>query len=422
MTASSPSAGFSSVADFDPLDPGTLQCPYPWHRALRAEAPVHYVASRGMWFVTSRELVTEALGNPGVYSSAFGSPQLPAPESIAAEVAAIAAQGWPVVSTLLTADPPRHHYYRRMVARAFTTRLVARLEPEIREIARDVTDGLNAGAPVEFVREFANPLPLRVIAHVLNVPAERIDDFKRWSDQFTASVGAELDDAGRLEQARALLEFQRYFAGELDARRAKARDDLLSGLVAAPSAESEDEPLSTAACLGIIHQLLVAGNETTTTLLSGVLHQLALAPHWWEWLREDPEGRAGAVVEEGLRFVTPVQSMFRITRAETELGGQTIPAGARVVLVFGSANRDEQLFGAPDAFDPTRPNAKLHLAFGYGIHVCLGAPLGRLEARIALAELARRFTTVTCAPGFEVEFEPSFILRGMKELSLILGQ
>ncbi|MBL1074612.1 cytochrome P450 [Nocardia sp. 2] len=416
MTAASHSA-----ADFDPLDSRTLQCPYPWHRALRAQAPVHYVASRDMWFVSSRELVAEALANPAVYSSAFGSPQLPAPESIAAQVAEIQAQGWPVVSTLLTADPPQHHYYRRMVALAFTPRLVARLEPEIRRITRSVADGLVLGAPTDFVAGFANPLPLQVIAHVLNVPAERIDDFKRWSDQFTASVGAELDDEGRLEQARALLEFQRYFAGELDDRRERPRDDLLSGLVAAPSAESRDEPLGTAACLGIIHQLLVAGNETTTTLLSGIMHRLALAPEWWEWLRADPHSRAAAVVEEGLRFVTPVQSMFRITKAQSRLGGQTIPAGARVVLLFASANRDEQLFESSDEFDPTRSNAKLHLAFGYGIHVCLGAPLARLETRIAVEELARRISTVECAPGFSVEYEPSFILRGMRELSLILA-
>ncbi|WP_067721319.1 cytochrome P450 [Nocardia yamanashiensis] len=407
------------VADFDPLDPVVLQCPYDWHRTLREQAPVHFVAARGMWFVTSRELVAAALADHAVFSSNFGLPQLPAPESIKDQLAEIEAQGWPAVPTLLTADPPEHHYYRRMLAKAFTPRFVARLEPRIRDIARSLTAALPAGEPIEFVREVAAPLPLRVIAHVLNVPEDRIDDFKRWSDQFTATVGAELDVAGRLEQARGLLEFQRFFAAELDARRAAPRDDLLSALVHAPSAADGDEPIGTAACLSIIQQLLIAGNETSTKLLTGVLEQVARDPKWWGWLRDDPAAHAALMIEEGLRLLSPVQSMFRITRSEARLGDYTIPAGQLVVLGFGSANRDEAVFERPEAFDPLRPDAKSHLAFGAGIHACLGAPLARLETRIMLEELAARFGAAGFGPGNDFVYEPSFMLRGLKKLSLI---
>ncbi|UGT44063.1 cytochrome P450 [Nocardia yamanashiensis] len=415
MTDTSP----RTVTDFDPLDPVVLQCPYDWHRTLREQAPVHFVAARSMWFVTSRELVAAALADHAVFSSNFGLPQLPAPESIKDQLAEIEAQGWPAVPTLLTADPPEHHYYRRMLAKAFTPRFVARLEPRIREIARSLTAALPAGEPVEFVRQVAAPLPLRVIAHVLNVPEDRIDDFKRWSDQFTATVGAELDEAGRLEQARGLLEFQRFFAAELDERRAAPRDDLLSALVHAPSAADGDEPIGTAACLSIIQQLLIAGNETSTKLLTGVLEQVARDPKWWGWLRDDPASHAALMIEEGLRLLSPVQSMFRITKSEARLGDYTIPAGQLVVLGFGSANRDETVFQRPEDFDPLRPDAKSHLAFGAGIHACLGAPLARLETRIMLEELAARFGAAGFGPGNDFVYEPSFMLRGLKKLSLI---
>ncbi|MEZ0362376.1 cytochrome P450 [Mycobacterium sp. pUA109] len=418
MTETTARSGTYSADAFDPLDPQTLQCPFPWYRTLREQAPVQFVASRGMWFVTSRELVAEALTNHEVFSSNFGVPQLPAPESIAAEVAEIAAEGWPPVPTLLTADPPEHHYYRRMVAKAFTPRFIAQQEPAIRRIATEVAEQLPAGQPVEFLSGFAAPLPLRIIAHVLNVPDDRIGDFKRWSDQFAATVGAELDDAGRLDQARGLLEFQRYFAAELDDRRATPRGDLITGLVNASTAE-DDEPLSTGACLSIIQQLLIAGNETTTKLLGGSLHLLAQSPKWWDWLCENPAERAEVFTEEALRYLTPVQSMFRITTAETQLGGYTIPAGALVVLGFGSANRDDAQFDQADEFNPERANAKTHLALGHGIHACLGAPLVRLEASIALQELARRFSSVQFADGNSFEYEPSFMLRGFKRLALI---
>lgn len=411
-----------SAEGFDPLEPQTLQCPYPWYRTLRQEAPVHFVASRGMWFVTRRDLVIEALTNHEVFSSGFGVPQLPAPESIAAEVADIEAQGWPTVATLLTADPPEHHYYRRMVGRAFTPRFVAQQESAIRQIAKEIADRLPADQPVEFATTFAAPLPLRVIARALNVPDDRIDDFKRWSDHVTATIGAELDDAGRLEQARNLVEFQRFFAEQLNDRRASPRDDLITGLVNASSAEDEDEPLSDAACLSIIQQLLVAGNETTTKLLTGSLHLLAESPKWWDWLRENPTERSGAFIEEALRYLTPVQSMFRITTAETDLGGYPIPAGAMVVLAYGSANNDPAQFDEPDLFNPERANAKTHLAFGHGIHACLGAPLARLESRIALEELARRFGTVTAGPDNDFEYEPSFVLRGLKQFSVVFSR
>lgn len=406
------------VSEFDPLEPQTLQCPFPWYRSLRRDAPVHFVAEHGLWFVTSRELVAQAAADYATFSSGFELSQAAASESARQQIDEIQAQGWPDVATLLTADPPEHHYYRRMLAKTFTPRFVTQFEPYVRKIAAELADTLDTPAPADFVKSFAEPLPLRVIAHVLNVPDDRIGDFKSWSDQFTATVGAHLDDPGLIERARILLEFQHYFAAELDDRRTNPCGDLLSGLVAAPSAEDSDEPLSTAACLSLLGQLLVAGNETSTKLLAGAMHELARAPKWWDWLREDPEHRAADVAEESLRLLAPVQSMLRITKTEARLGDCTIPAGALVALVFGSANRDEAVFDQPDEFDPQRGNAKAHLAFGTGIHSCLGAPLARLEARVALQELARRYRTVRLGDDNDFTYEPSFMLRGLTRLRL----
>lgn len=406
------------IGSFDPLDPGIMQLPQPWYQSLRQEAPVHFVADRGMWFVTAYDLVTEALLNHEVFSSAFGLPQLPPPEGVADEIAAIAAQGWEPVPTLLTADPPEHHYYRRMVARAFTPRFVAQREPAIREIIGELLDKLPLGAPVEIVGNLAAPLPLRIIAQALNVSDDRIDDFRRWSDQFAATIGAEIDDAGAVEQAKSLLEYQRYFADQLEDRRTNPRDDLITGLVQASNA-NDDEPLSTASALGIIQQILIAGNETSRKLMTAMLHLLATTPKWWDWLQQDPEGRTAAFVEESLRFFAPVQAMFRITKAEATLGDTTIPPGSLVVLVFASGSRDEDQFADGETFNPERPNAKSHLAFGAGIHSCLGAPLARLQATLALQEIVRRYRSITLAEDNDLEYEPSFMLRGLKSLNLI---
>jgi len=408
--------------EFDPLDPATLQCPHAWYARLREIAPVHFVESRGLWFVTSRELVYQALRHPELFSSRFGRPQSAVPAEAAVRVAEIESQGWPYVPTLLTEDPPEHNRYRRLVSRAFTARYVQQLAPAIEHIVADLLDGVLARQDVEFVSEFAAPLPLTVISRVLGVPDERQADFKRWSDEITLTIGADIDSERHVARARQVLAFQEYFAAELDRRRREQTDDLLTGLVTAHVTRlgADDEPLSMAACLAILTQLLVAGNETTTKLLTGTLHLLATEPSWWEWLQADPASRAGRLAEEALRYLSPVQGMFRIVTAPTTLGGVELPAGARVVLSFAAANRDDAVFTEGETFNPDRPNAADHLAFGQGVHYCLGAPLARLEAAIALRQIARRVSSVTLAPGNDLRYQPSFLLRGLERLQVLL--
>ncbi|WP_153541065.1 cytochrome P450 [Actinomadura macrotermitis] len=405
-------------ASFDPLDPGFQQDPYPWYAALREKAPIVRTAA-GLWFVTSRALVAEALARPEVFSSRFGTPRSPATGETLARIEEIQAQGWPEVPTMLTEDPPVQTRYRRLVAKAFTRRSVQTMEPDVRAIAAGLARGLLARRSADFVADFAVPLPVQVIAAMLGVPGDRLDDLKRWSDDLTVTIGADTPDKRRIEAERGALEFQRYFAGLLEERRADPRGDVVTGLVRAHLGEDET-PLTTAESLSIIQQIMVAGNETTTKLLTGLVHLLATDPGLWESLRADP-GRAAALTEEGLRFLTPVQGMFRLVTEPTSLGGADLPAGAMVVLSYAAANRDEEHFDDPGAFRPDRPRAREHLAFGWGVHHCLGAPLARLETTVALQELARAATTIELADPGGLEYEPSFLLRGLRGLPLTLA-
>jgi cytochrome P450 len=337
-------------------------------------------------------------------------------------MAAVMAEGYPRVPTMLTADMPDHTRYRRLVSKAFTPKVIAELEPVIRAITtRLIYSWIDAGS-IEFVTQFAVPRPVEVIAHALNVPESRMADFKRWSDDSIAGIGTNISLEQRLEAERGVNEYQRYFANELEQRMAEPRDDLLTGLLQARIDDDDPEvtdkrPLDMAEMLSIVQQLLVAGNETTTKLLTETMRLLAENPHEWLRLQEDP-GRAPNVIDEALRLSTPTQGMFRIATRTHELEGVEIPAGARLVIVFASANRDEALYAEPDTFDPDRGGLRDHLAFGKGIHFCLGAALSRLEGRVALEELSRRLHRFDLAGSNEFQYFPSFLLRGLTRLDL----
>ena len=406
---------------FDPWDPVIQQCPHAFYAAMRREEPVFALPGRGLTFVTRYDLVIEALRDTEVFSSRFGVELLP-PDHAGDALTGIEVVGYPQVPTMLTEDPPAHTRYRGLVSKAFTPRHVRRLEPDVVSISHSLIDDFMAGAgttTIEFVRQFAVGLPVRVIARALNVPEDRLDDFKRWSDDSVAAIGADITRERRQAAQRGIVEFQHYFAALLEERRTAPQDDILTGLVQARLSPDEGggQPLSTAEMLSILQQLLVAGNETTTKLLTEAMRLLGDHPDEWSRLQAEPE-RAGAVVEESLRVASPVQSMYRKVTGDTKLGGVAIPAWTLAVLVYGSANRDEAVFPEPDRFDPDRPNAREHLAFGRGIHFCLGASLARLEAVRALQVLAERIDSFRLLDTNTFEYDASFLLRGLKRLDL----
>jgi len=412
---------------FNPFDPETLQCPFPHYAAMRATDPVHEVGGLGFYLVTRHDLVLEVVRDPETYSNDFGQTSMPLPEEVRARMLEVIADGYPRVSTMLTADPPDHTRYRRLVTKAFTPKVISGLEPTIRSITTRLIDSWIERGAIEFVEEFAVPLPVEVIAKALNVPDERLADFKKWSDDSIAGIGTNLGVEGRLQAERGVNEFQHYFAEQLAQRRREPQDDLLTDLLNA-RISGDDPPIEGVAVtdtraldvpemLSILQQLLVAGNETTTKMLTEMIRLLAEHPDEWQRVQDDPS-RVDKVVEETLRLSTPTQGMFRIAKKDVTLGGVDIPAGGRIVVVYCSANRDEALFDDPDSFDPDRTNLKEHLAFGKGIHFCLGAALSRLEGRVALQELARRLDIISLPASNRYQYYPSFMLRGLTSLDL----
>ena len=323
---------------------------------------------------------------------------------------------------MLHADPPVHTRYRKLVSKAFTPRRVADLEPTIRRICNDLCDAMDAtDGPVELVSAFSVPIPTRTIAAALGVPEERYKDFKRWADAEVAAIGRVLDDDGWLQSAREVVELQRYFAAELDDRRANPRDDLLTGLVQArltADDEIEGEPLSTVELISVVQQLQVAGSETTASLISDLVVILGHHADEWQRIADEPE-RAGVIIEEALRLASPNQGSFRITTTDVELGGVAIPAGSTLWVLFGSANRDDATYPHPDDLDPTRTGLYQHLAFGRGPHYCLGAPLARLEATVALQVLTSHYERIEVLDEADLRYNPSWILRGLSRLEVL---
>ena len=426
----SPPVADPTTAIFDPRDEATLQCPFDHYARLRSAAPVHAIpaswigrAGEYVFAVSGFDLVAQVVGDWTTFSSQFGTSRSAPPAHLVDELRAIAARGYTRPPTMLHADPPAHTRYRKLVSKAFTPKRVAELTPTIERICDELCDVMDASPPpVDLVADYAVPIPTRATATALGVPDERYRDFKRWADAEVAAIGRQLSDEAWLTSAREIVELQQYFAAELEARRREPRDDVLTDLVEArltPEDEVEGEPLSMEEMISIVQQLQVAGSETTASLISDMVVVLAHEPGRWARLASEPD-TAGAVVEDMLRLLSPNQGSFRIATADTELAGVPIPKGATLWIMFGSANRDQARFEHADELDPERPGLFQHLAFGRGPHYCLGAPLARLEATIALRTLARRYARIEIVDAATLRYQPSWILRGLTRLDVRL--
>lgn len=400
----------AAISAFDPLAPETVECPYPFYAALRSEAPVHLVPNAGFYIVSRYDDILQVLKHPDLFSSNSG----PGLGKVDAEIEAIYAGGYARPNTLLSNDPPDHMRYRSLVNKAFTARRVVSLEPGIRAIAHDLVDGFAGDGEVELISRFAVLLPLSVIADALGVPRADMPAFKRWSDASVAPLGGMISRERELECAREIVEFQHYFAARLAERREQPRDDILTDLLNARLDGAA--PLDTAEILSIVQQLLVAGNETTTNMIAAGTLLLLQHPEQMAAVRVD-QAVIPNLVEEALRMESPVQGLFRSAKQDTEIGGVPVPKGARLIVMYAAANRDETVFEASDQFDVCRDNAGEHLAFGRGIHFCLGAALARAEGIIAFETLLDRLPNLRLAPGKnDLRHTPSFILRGLQQL------
>jgi cytochrome P450 len=406
QTAPEPQPPFGPVGSLAGADP------YPIYAVMRQGRRELKVGPFEIFMLTRYEDVLSGFKRPEVFSSlAFREAR---PEMLAmrgatpAQIEAFKAVMLSDVPTVLNADPPEHTRYRGILNRGFTPREIGGLESRIREITMQLVDDMLArGGTADLVSELTIPLPVTVIAELLGVDRRRHADFKRWSDAFVNQIDR---NAGRLDGTiAAMREFNEYFAAEIERRRADPSDDLISRLVHAETSEGRLSPLE---LLAFTRLLLVAGNETTTNLVGNAVIALLNQPAELERLRAEPEWIPNAV-EEALRYDPPVQGLPRLVVKDVEVGGEKIPAGARVMLMIGSANRDPERWKDPDRFDVTRDTTG-HLGFGFGIHFCLGSHLARLEARCALEAIVTRLPGLRFAGEVVRNVNP--ILRGPARL------
>jgi len=400
------------------FDPQVIADPFDYYRAWLPKSPVVQL-SDGMFLVLSYDLCAQATGEVDTFSNNFQG-TLSGAMAEDGDVAAILSEGWPQVDTLLTADPPVHTRFRKLVNLAFSMKRVAAIEEDMRGVVIDLIDRMAAKGEADFVQDFGIPLPVAMIASQIGMTNDDLDKVKRWSDAFVDRLGRMIPKERELECAREVVEFQHFVKAKIDERRANRTDDLLSDLV---YAEVDGErPLEDAEILSIMQQLMVAGNETTTSALAGGLLQLIENPDQMaKAVAAAEEGNERAIinlVEEVLRIESPTAGMWRMVLKDAELGGVAIPKGAMVQLRYAAANRDPAKYPDPDRFDMERANARSHLAFGKGIHMCVGNMLSRKEMAVAYSELLTRLTDFRVAEGHTPSWPPNMLLRGLTALPI----
>ena len=391
----------------DFFKPATWENPYPAYTAWREQSPLiarmPLVLPDGSevesfsWLLLRHQEVYSVLRDHETFSS--DPPELPGRP----------APGLPLIQD----DPPRHTVLRRLVNKAFTARRIAQLEPWIRQNAEELIGAMGAGE-ADVIACLAVPLPVKVIARLLGIPGEDYLAFKRWSDLFLSMNTRDLEPGSRLSN---VMEMAAYFGRIATERRAQGAEDLITALV---EADLDGEQLQDDEVLGFCILLLIAGNETTTNLIGNMLNLLAARPELWRRLREN-RSLVEPTIEEVLRYESPVQTLFRFVRRDTEIGGRKILQNTSVVVSFGAANRDPAVFPNAEQFNVERDWTS-HLAFGAGIHYCLGAPLARVEAAVALNAMLDRYETIASASRPGTRQRATNLVFGFSQLPLRVGR
>jgi pimeloyl-[acyl-carrier protein] synthase len=390
---------------FDPTSSSFKRNPYPNYRALREKDPIHPSGLTSGWVMTRYDDIMEVFRD-----SRFGSDRTESPEI----------QNMPesrrgpffqwLEQSLLSLDPPDHTRLRGLVSKAFTPRSVAQMQPRIAEITNTLLDEVQDKGKMDLIRDLANPLPVIVIAEMLGVPPEDRTEFKAWSNDLGAGLDPFASDEIIAKADKSTIALQGYFKTLVEERRREPREDLLTALV---QAEEDGETLNEDELYATAILLLGAGNETTTNLIGNGMNALLRHEEQLQMLKADPSLIENAI-EEMLRFDPPVQFTSRIAKEELVMGGRTIAKHQFVTLVVGAANRDPKYFPNPEHFNVNR-SLDHTLAFGHGVHFCLGAPLARLEARTAIPILLERMPELRMEPG-PPAFRDTVVLRGLKRL------
>lgn len=416
----------TDLSDINLFDDETLVHPWEAYDRLREHAPVYYMADLNVHVVTRYDLLMQAARDVETYSSQFGdflaASQMrtfaAAPPEVQQEVMKYASKMIIPPPTLLSADPPVHQKYRSLVDKLFTAGQVKKMEPFVQKIIDDTIESFIDEGEMDFIERFAFPIPLRIIADRLGIPEA---DHPFFFDGATAAASGlrltQPSDDEMIRRTKLAVELQEFLIALLEERRKNPKDDMIS-LLGEVRLEDEDRPLNHGEVNGILQQFLVAGHETTASTFGWGMLLLCRNPSADDKIRGNKKA-IRTFCEEALRLEAPVQGLPRVVTKDTELGGFPLKKGDMIMLRYGAANRDERQFGCPNDLDVERKNAGSQLAFGTGIHHCIGSPLARQELNLGFGSLLERAGNFRLAPGHpEPEAEPSFILRNLPQLHI----
>lgn len=398
-------------------DPAVQQCPYHLYATLHRESPVYFDPVMNLYLITRYEDVVAASLDFETFSSHIDMRRDVALADVSPSDALYREQGWVVEDVLSQVDPPRHTIFRKIVDRLFTGPAVKRLHGDLDTHVNELIDGFAMRGRADFLGEFALRLPIDVIADQLGLPRTAGADIKRWTDAYIESFDPTISPEHKLECTRRIIEFQNYFMARRAEKIAAPAADLLSMLAVAE--RPDGERLSDEEYLALCAQLMVAGNETTRNHLMAAMRMLVDDPALQSRLRAAPD-LIPRFIDESLRLESPAQGLYRRCTRETTIAGTTIPAGAIVLLMFAAGNRDAHQFPNPEALDLARPNANRHLAFGHGIHSCIGRTLATAELTFAITRLLERLGDIRLDPQHPpLRYKPHFNMRALESLHIV---
>lgn len=404
------------------VDPATVNSPYPYYSWMRAEEPVHFDAKAGAWLISKYEDIAQAVRMESL-SSEFG-------------LAGAHREGWQneiddmmrregfgphSSSDNFNVDPPQHARRRSLVDKAFTAQSVAKMEQHVTQIVNGLMEKFIDRGHADMVGEYSIPISIYVIADLLGLPRDRLDDYKRWSDAAVVPFGRGIGKEQAVKYARDMMEMHRFLNSHIEDRRSRPTDDLISGLVHARINGDESTALNLTELLSGCVALLAAGNETTRNGMSWGAYLLARDPKLLQALRTsaDQNSALQRFVEETLRLQPPVPQLPRMATQDVEIGGVKIPKGSFIYLCWASGNRDAEKFQNADQFDLGRKNVGAHLTFGQGIHRCVGAMLARMEMKCAAREIVNRLDDYRMTSADEPEIWGTFVFRGPRSLPVM---
>lgn len=393
---------------FDPF----AEDPYPFYRKAREEEPITFVPELDAWIVTSYKEIQRILLQPEIFSS---RDTLTSPVQFSQRALEELVHGYLPVPIVLNSDGEEHTRFRVPLTKAFAPARIRALEPFIRSVAHKLIDAFFPARRTDIVSQFAYPLALEVVLTLLGIPSQDIERTRQWSQDWLMLMSVQLEEEAQVKCAQSTVAFQRYLAGLINERRNSPQDDLLSSLILYASGE-EQEPLTETELVITLQGLILAGHESTTNMIGTGLLLLLERSERWRTLCEHPE-YIPSTVEEILRYDAPIQMFARTTTCEVTVGGVTLPEEASLLLIYGSGNRDEAVFPQAEEFHLQRaPNH--HLAFGHGVHFCVGAALARLEGRIAFEVLCQRLPNLRLVPGQVLTHIPTLLFRGYERIEV----